>query len=92
MELNAAFKSENEKFQSQDHAGKDLSFLTAWGKETGFRPAGFGSETPRSPPRRQQAEEAVRWAGGVKCNLGGFAGEAGVRNEGREMGEGGITW
>ena len=49
-------------------------------EKTVFEPTGFALETLQSPPRRQQAEETVRWVGGVTCNPGGFVGEAGVVN------------
>ena len=49
-----------------------------------FEPAGFGPETLESSRRRQQADAAVRWVGGVTCNPAGdptgFAGEVGVAN------------
>ena len=52
-------------------------------EETVLEPAGSGSETPQSPPRRQQVEEAVRWVGGVTCNPGGSAGVINVQKGGK---------
>lgn len=39
---------------------------------------GFASETPQSPPRRQHAEETVRWVDRVTCSPGGLAGVVNV--------------
>lgn len=38
----------------------------------------FASETPQSPPRRQHAEETVRWVDRVTCSPGGLAGVVNV--------------
>lgn len=47
-------------------------------KKTVLESAGFASETLQSPPRRQHAEETVRWVGRVTCNPGGLAGVVNV--------------